>query len=147
VGIQHNATLHALTAGRTDRTGARLRLPASATATVRRSAALVASLGHELLLVLEGQQFGLSEHAQSRTGDRLRRGHGRPERTTEAVVKATNLGVVADELRQVPVMVKRHIAMLRADRFAGCRQEWCKTHQTANELRDMAVGMSLVIVA
>src|SRR6201999_957711 len=105
-----NSALHALTAGSTDRTGARLRLPASATTTVRRRAALVTSLGHDLLLVLEGQQFRLSKQAQSRTGGRLSRGHGRPERT-----RVTNLGVVADELQQVPAMVKRHIAMLRAD--------------------------------
>ena len=120
VGIEHDATLDALAAGRTGRTGAGLRLPAGATTAVSRHPALVASLGHDLLVMVESQEFGLSK-AQSRTGDRLRRGHGRPERTVSRLVEVTNLKVVADERRQVPVMVRRHIAILRADRFAGSR--------------------------
>jgi hypothetical protein len=116
VWIKHNAAWDALAAGRTGRTGAVLRLPAGATTSVGRHAALVASLGHDLLVVVESQQFGLSK-AQSRTGGGVRRGHGRPERTIERLVEVTNLEGLADELRQVPVVVKRHIAMLRADRF------------------------------
>jgi hypothetical protein len=136
----------ALTARSADRTGARLRLPAGPSTTVGARAALVASLIHDLLLVLDGQKLGLSK-AQRRTGNGVRRGHGRPERTAETEWEMTNLEDVADEVRQVPVTSQRHIADLRADRVSEGRQERCNNHQTANELRDMAVVMSLGIVA
>ena len=122
VWIEHNAAWDTLTAGGTGRSGAGLRLPTSATTAVSRCSALVTSLGHNLLVMVEGQQFGLSK-AQSRTGDRLRRGHGRPERTPETLMEVTNLEIVADEIRQVPVLAKRHIAILKADRCMGSRQE------------------------
>lgn len=67
--IEHNPARYALTAGGTDRTGARLGLSAVATPTVSRRAAVMTSLlGHDLLLMLESQHFGMGK-AQSRTGD------------------------------------------------------------------------------